>query len=492
MKDFTTAFRKVMCKLLLSWCFIVLFFVLSDSPLCSQSLPDGYNELFAGSGECAVCHNSQISPDGFSVAIADDWRSTMMANASRDPLWRAKVSAEVDANPMHKEFIEDKCSKCHAPAGNVNIHHLDGGNYLLANLYTDPFGLDGVQCTICHQITPSSMGTNSAAFTIGTEKIIYGPYQAPFAGPMVNFTAYTPMFSDHINNSELCGTCHTLLTHPVSPEGEVYENEFVEQSILQEWKNSIYPDENTNCQTCHIPRISGPVTISNTPPWLDGQDFFGQHHFVGANIFMNRIFQENAEDLDLTASLTQLQNTESRTNLLLQEKAVTITVDELERNENSLTISLELKNLGGHKLPAGFPSRRVFIEFIAVDALGDTILHSGKTTPDFRIIGEDSGYEPHHEVISGDNQVQIYEMVMGDVAGNPTTELLSAHSHLKDNRLPPKGFTSGHISYDTVRIAGSAIEDPDFNRRNGLEGSGSDLILYDIPITNNLSGYHTR
>ena len=172
-----------------------------DSPISFKSLPLGYNDLFAGSGECAACHNSQTDPEGTSVALADDWRSTMMANASRDPFWRAKVSAEVAANPMHKEFIEDKCSKCHAPAGNINVHHTGGGSYSMEDLLTDPLGLDGVQCTVCHQITEGSLGNNSANFTIGTNKIIYGPYTAPFGTPMTNATGYATEYSGHIDDS---------------------------------------------------------------------------------------------------------------------------------------------------------------------------------------------------------------------------------------------------------------------------------------------------
>lgn len=62
-------------------------------------LPAGYNDLFAGSGECVLCHENLVNLAGESVSITDDWRSSMMANASKDPFWRAKVSHESLANP---------------------------------------------------------------------------------------------------------------------------------------------------------------------------------------------------------------------------------------------------------------------------------------------------------------------------------------------------------------------------------------------------------
>ena len=36
--------------------------------------------------------------------------------------------------------------------------------------------------------------------------------------------------------------------------------------------------------------------------------------------------------------------------------------------------------------------------------------------------------------------------------------------------------------YDTTRIYGQALQDPDFNRQNGHEGSGSDRIFYQVSV----------
>ena len=52
------------------------------------------SETFAGSGNCVWCHNNIHDQQGNDVSIGTDWSSTMMANASRDPFWRAKVRHE--------------------------------------------------------------------------------------------------------------------------------------------------------------------------------------------------------------------------------------------------------------------------------------------------------------------------------------------------------------------------------------------------------------
>jgi hypothetical protein len=73
-------------------------------------------------------------------------------------------------------------------------------------------------------------------------------------------------------------------------------------------------------------------------------------------------------------------------------------------------------------------------------------------------------------------------MVMGDVNGDVTTVLERAYDQLKDNRIPPMGFTTAHFSYDTVKIVGNALNDIDFNKEAGVEGSGSDVLQFNIPV----------
>jgi hypothetical protein len=74
---------------------------------------------------------------------------------------------------------------------------------------------------------------------------------------------------------------------------------------------------------------------------------------------------------------------------------------------------------------------------------------------------------------------------MEDVDGNVTYTLLRGASYIKDNRLPPAGFTSQGPYYDSTRVEGLALQDPNFNGGSISEGSGIDTITYRI---NNLTG----
>ena len=80
----------------------------------------------------------------------------------------------------------------------------------------------------------------------------------------------------------------------------------------------------------------------------------------------------------------------------------------------------------------------------------------------------------HYDVITDPGQVQIYEAVMGDAAGQVTHSLLGATTYLKDNRLPPRGFRLDGPEHPHTAIRGGAADDANFNSG----GSGRDEVTY--------------
>ena len=122
-----------------------------------------------------------------------------------------------------------------------------------------------------------------------------------------------------------------------------------------------------------------------------------------------------------------------------------------------------------------FRSRRAYLEFI-ISNNSDTLFHSGANDAEGLHHKEDNGFEHHYELITNENEVQIYEFVMGDDKGEVTTVLERAFEPLKDNRIPPIGFSQSHNNYDTVRVVGDAEYDADYTN-----GSGNEHIIYAIP-----------
>lgn len=462
------------------------------------TLPKGYSYLFAGSGICQKCHGydtlgvASVDANGDDVNVVDDWRATMMANSAKDPFWRAKVSHEVLLYPQHKAEIEDKCTSCHAPMGNLNAKHLGALHYGIEDMLPDSLAMDGVSCLACHMQEQIGLGTKfSGLLTYDTFKQVYGPYMSPLVSPMLTETGYKPKFSDKMNKAEACATCHTLITETLDYQGNVTGNKFVEQATYHEWLNSAYNDS-IACQGCHMPSLDKyPVHIV-TGAMTEPRNPFFLHELVGGNITMLGLLRDNVEALGLTAGPSQFQDVLGKTTAMLQNKTLLLDLQVLERNKDTAKFALKLTNLAGHKFPSGYPSRRAFIQFVVETEAGDTVFISGKMNGDYEVIGQNPTYEPHYQTISAEEEVQIYEMVMGDVNNDVTTVLERADHPIKDNRLPPLGFNQSHPSYDTTLIAGNALTDPDFNQENGVEGSGTDVVYFHIPMHGELSLLHVR
>jgi hypothetical protein len=456
-------------------------------------LPLSGNDWFPGSGLCYNCHGpdvnevANVDANGADVNVLDDWRSSMMANSARDPFWRAKVSHEALAHPNTQAVLEDACTSCHAPQGHYNARLNGEGPYSLASMEVDPVALDGVGCLACHRQSTDSLGLlGSGELRFDPAPVAYGPYEKPIGAPMTSFVGVTPVYSPHMNDAGLCAGCHTLVTETVDLSGNYTGDHFVEQATYQEWVNSIYntdadPEGGVSCQACHMPRTDDAVIISGLPSGLQPRTPFGLHQLAGANSFMLKLLRSNIASLELTASEEHFDSTIAHTLRNLQERSLLLEVNVVNRDADTAFVDVRLDNIVGHKFPSGYPSRRAFVELVVRDQDGDTLFKSGTWGSNYEVRGHDPEWEPHYDVVRSEDQCQIYEMVLADVNGNKTTVLQRAATSLKDNRLAPVGFTSGHFTYDSVQVVG-AETDPDFNVIDGQEGAGSDIVHYHVPV----------
>ena len=450
--------------------------------------PIGPGEYFLTSAHCRGCHGydsaglANIDENGHSVNLFDHWQSTMMGNSARDPLWRAKVSHEIQVNPPHAADLQDKCLDCHAPMGRYNAFFHGIPHYSLADLATDSLGADGVSCTSCHTIDSMVGQTFSGIIPYDTTRNIYGPFDNPTVGPMQLYEGYTPVYSTHMNQSRLCSSCHTLITQSVDTSGNYTGGIFPEQATYHEYLNSSFPANVITCQTCHMPHLDDAIVIANGFASLNPRYPFNQHVFVGGNAFMLQIIKNNKAQLGAEAQDWQFDTTIANTIALLRNSTLNFNL-QLDSSANDTGyFSVNLENKAGHKFPSGYPSRRAVLQFVMTDAAGDTVFQSGTFSSDYRVLGETPAFEPHHDVITQQNVPQIYEMAMGDVNYNFTSVLERAATLLKDNRIPPHGFTTTHYAYDTTQISGDALADDDFNKISGVEGSGTDVVHYHVPL----------
>lgn len=457
----------------------------------SDSLEVFIGQWFMTAGRCAGCHGrdlqgiASVDANGNDVNVVDDWRSGMMANSARDPFWRAKVSHEVLVNPQHQQAIESTCLGCHAPLGFHEERLLGHTPFTMAMLDTSRLGMDGVSCLSCHMQSEALAGSFFSGQLEFDSATVYGPYADDQINPAIMefFVRLRPTFGEHIVNSKVCAGCHTLLTSTLDLQGNPTGGRFVEQATYHEWINSVYPASGTQCNTCHMPRIDDPIILAAEYIFLNPQTPYGLHHLVGGNTHMLELMKANRETLGIPATEAQFDSTIARSRRLLNQYTLDAELTLAGRDTDTARYALRLENRAGHRFPSGYPSRRAFVTFILLNEANDTLFKSGLLRGDLEVEGHDTGYEPHHNVITSPDQVQIYEMVMGDVAGNVTTVLERAATPLKDNRLVPLGFTTAHPVYDTTLVAGVPSSDTDFNRDAwGNEGSGTDVVRYHVPL----------
>jgi hypothetical protein len=416
----------------------------------------------------------------------------MMANAARDPYWQASVSAEILENPHLQEIIEDRCATCHMPMAHIaatesgdEVRILGEGGLLDPSNPLHSFVMDGVSCSLCHQIRADGLGdvtSYSGGFTIDTllrapDRLVFGPYtiEDEQADIMQSVSGFRPEQGLHITQSTFCATCHTLYTPYVDATGQM-AGDFPEQVPYFEWFYSDYR-RTRPCQDCHMQEAQGGVKISNTSEVLRSP--YSLHTFVGGNVYMLEILKSFPDELGVTASTAHFENTQALTLEQLQTKTATIELEDVRLSGPRLSVDVKIENLAGHKFPTGFPSRRAWIRFVVQDSAGTVIFESGGYAEDGSIVGnaadfEEGAFEQHYTAIVQPEQVQIYEAMLEDTERRITTTLLRAARYRKDNRLLPSGFEKA-APYEDIAVRGEAREDEDFQ-------GGGDTIRYVVDV----------
>jgi hypothetical protein len=435
--------------------------------------------LFSTSRECIACHNGLTTPEGEDVSIGVSWRASMMANSSRDPYWQAGVRRESIDHPSAAHEIEDECATCHMPMSRTKARAAGSRGAVFAHLPVnaaesedDRLAVDGVSCTVCHQIGPDRLGTRESftgGFLIappasGGERRMFGPFEIDRGRTSImrSATGMTPAESQHIRESALCATCHTLYTRALGPQGQVL-GELPEQVPYLEWRHSAFERERS-CQSCHMPTVAAPTPISSVLG--ESREGLGRHTFIGGNFFMLRMLNRYRRELGVEALPQELDAAARATVAQLQQDTATLSVRQAEVVAGQLHIEVIVRNLTGHKLPTGYPSRRAWLHVTVRDRDDRVLFNSGGVEPSGLIRGNDNDLdgarvEPHFTEIRSEDQVQIYESVMRDANGNVTTGLLQATAYAKDNRLLPRGFDKATAPPD-VAVIGEARDDGDF------------------------------
>ena len=487
---------RILGTVLLSWTIAAATFsqVAQSQPEASPprdvTRVKGYGSHFQTSDRCVACHNGLTTPAGEDISIGINWRTSMMGNAGRDPYWMAGVRRETTDHAAVSKAIEDECTICHMPMMRYEARLAGGEGEVFSHVPPNPdkradqFSDDGVSCSVCHQITEQGLGTRASfvgGFKIDEtsqpgQRHEYGQFDTKKGHTTImrSSVSFEPKENKKvIQSSELCATCHTLITSALDAQGKVI-GELPEQVPYQEWLHSDYK-ENRSCQDCHMPRVKEDVPITSV--FGEPRSGFSRHTFVGGNFFMQRILNRYRNDLGIPAQPNEMDAAVNRTIAHLQSEAAGVAIRNMNVANDRVSAEIEVTNRGGHKLPTAYPSRRVWLHVTLRDRNGSVVFDSGGFQPDGSIAGNDNDadsacFEPHYREITNPDQVQIYESVMADGNGRVTTGLLTALRFVKDNRLLPKGFDKRTATPD-IAVHGEAETDADFD-------SGGDTVRYSM------------
>jgi hypothetical protein len=455
---------------------------------------------FHTSDRCLACHNGLKTPSGEDVSIGFAWRSSIMGNSARDPYWQASVRREDLDHPEARAEIEDGCADCHMPIARYQAKLQGRRGEVFAHIPFDAdpkknaSAEDGVSCSLCHQIGKEKLGTQESfngGFIVDPPKSKgdhweYGPFAIQNGQAHIMQTStggFRPVEAQHIRDSAMCATCHTLYTKSLSPDGKPIGT-FPEQMPYLEWLHSDYPGK-SSCQSCHMPQVEGEAPISAVLGELRGG--VRRHSFVGANFFILRMLNSYRNDLSVNALPLELTNSVEKTAEFLQSQAARVTIPSMELGPTQLTLNVLVENLTGHKLPTAFPSRRAWLHVVVRDGNRKAVFESGALNPDGSIQGNDADVDPlrfeaHYREIKSGDEVQIYEPILGDHAGHVTTGLVSAVGYLKDNRLLPSGFQKATADKD-IAVVGDAADDPNFT-------AAGNLVRYSVALGNAQGPFH--
>ncbi|MBV9503658.1 MAG: hypothetical protein JO323_01495 [Acidobacteriia bacterium] len=447
---------------------------------------------FQTSDRCMVCHNGLQTPSGEDISIGFNWRASIMANSSRDPYWQASVRRETIDHPNRKADIEDECAVCHMPIVRYEAKLRGAKGQVFSHLpfEADPKNgakaEDGVSCSVCHQIGEQKLGTRESfngGFVIdppdaADNRPEYGPFDIEKGQTRImrsSSEGYHPTKNDHIRKSELCATCHTLYTEALGA-GDAVIGELPEQVPFEEWLHSSYKDQKS-CQSCHMPAVEENVPIARVLG--KPRENVARHVFVASNFFMLRMLNRFRDELRVSALPEELSGQADYTIRYLQAQGVKLSIEKAAVAGGRLEADVFVENLGGHKLPSAYPSRRTWLHLAVRDRNQKIIFESGALNPDGSIQGNDNDadprrFEPHYREIRTSDQVQIYESVMADPTGRVTTGLLTAVRYIKDNRLLPHGFDK-RTAGPEIAVIGEAASDPNFT-------DAGDRVRYSVPL----------
>jgi hypothetical protein len=427
--------------------------------------------FFLDPDTCGGCHGEGVDGD-FTFLPHDTWAGTMMANATRDPVFLAALSiANQDSDVLGSAF----CLRCHTPIGYVRGKTEPSDGSELEDID------QGVGCETCHRMVQSTGA--DAPYVLGNAQIFYdnnigkrGKYddaESP-AHPTVPDTG--------VLEARFCGQCHQVS----NPErklrdefGAETEIDFPFETTFTEWESSVFSveggAEEAGCIDCHMPKQLGDW------PYTSG---FGaklrkdprKHSFAGGNHWGIQAVMEAYPER--AAEFAPAFENALKSTLDMLATAVEVSIVSAPANiepGQTFDITVRVENKAGHKFPTGYvDARQAWVSASLVDCTGEQRAVLG-------------GYDTASGAIQAEPPTHVYRSIHGRWDGSAGVEehsLALQDMHLSDTRIPPKGFVaslanepSGDIDYSDGQGGWNHFDEATFTVTAPADIAGTQTLL---------------
>lgn len=478
---------------------------------------------FATSNQCMSCHAGLTGPlgpvgfvhtdentttyggKGINVSPYGEWRWTPMGLAGRDPVFYAQVESEValiqkqfgpgDKADATAKILVDACLRCHGAMGHEHFHSTAAHDDLMtlqdvhAKSNVGALAREGISCMVCHRMQPRPQQDGDTRpylahfletsitgnLHLGPADEIFGPYKDDqiAAYSMHHATGLKPKHSNYIQQSQMCGTCHTVslptIDHPLEHEptgddAQLVDSEtvpefqrfhhHVEQATYLEWLNSQFNNETNpnvatgqSCQDCHMPDhtfadetgtseqpVNSRIAAIQDDTYPDAENLsdhkslnvrvrnqYRRHGFAGLNVWLLEYFKQFESVLGvksqdyMTGSDRGAQQAIAGMVRMAQQQTATLSVDATVSNEADnpkLEAKVTVTNLAGHRFPTGVGFRRAFIEFLVLQETEEgnrQVIWSSGQTNQLGVILGEDGEPLPTELFSGRTSDESYQ-----------------------------------------------------------------------------------
>ncbi len=443
--------------------------------------PGLFNDINFSDG-CGGCHGGNPGVQS-SFRPYPTWSGSMMANATRDPVFWAALDVANHDLPG----VGDYCLRCHTARGwyGGRVVKTGFGNpdndvakgaagCLLAGNYASSDSIDsdygGTSCHFCHRLMPQGPASEpgytenanawvddaSCANTGDFEPCRRGPYNYPGGA---DAPPHAWDYSSYHTGSEICGLCHNV-SSPDTASGPLKTLKLADGSdtglafpierTFAEWQQSQYAQvPQQTCQNCHMPESPDPNASACTfGPNRSGD--LAVHAFAGGNSWVPGIIKGQyaagiLADGGFDRSASYDQTIAWARQMLASAATVGANIQSwtppVGGSAGALALRVRVTNLTGHKLPSGYSEgRRMWLNVQVRDAAGALVYESG-------------AYDTSTAVLAVDPQARVYEVLQGihnhngtgacdvvDGNGRPMFHFVLSDCIAKDNRIPPLGF----------------------------------------------------